>query len=161
MSVAKAFLRESGGSFVVVTKETDAVEALAGRMGVEADVRSAPHAAVPKLLACADAGLALIKTGFSSAASAPTKVGEYLATGLAVAASGAGDLEDQFASARASFVVGADESAEVIAHRLLQATGYEHRQAESRDLAERHYSLEGALDAYAEIYRGWGVFPCA
>jgi len=94
-------------------------------------------------------------------AAAPTKVGEYLATGLAVAATPAGDLESHFADAECSFVISDNEVPDRTAQRLADTLCSPLRQAESRGLADRYYSLDTAVEAYSAIYRRLGVRACA
>ena len=161
MEVGRAFVQASGGSFLVVTKEVGEVEALAAEAGVPALVRTSEYHDMPSWVAAADAGLALISLGQSTVASAPTKVGEYLATGLAVTVTAVGDLPRHFDGAHFSRVVDDEEAPDVTAARLVDAARGVGRQGESRTLAERHYSLKAALDVYEAIYRRLGVEPCA
>jgi glycosyltransferase involved in cell wall biosynthesis len=51
------------------------------------DIRFAPRDELPSLLAAGDAGIAFYKLGLSKASVSPTKIGEYLAAGIPVAAS--------------------------------------------------------------------------
>ncbi len=160
MAVARDFKRQGGGLFIVLSKELDELSALASSEGVDALVRSLDHEHVPRYLQAADAGMAFMRTGFATKASAPTKIGEYLACGLAVGASPVGDLRAQFTEAESSFVVEQEDSAEEVARRLLMAAREPGRGVESRALAVRHYSQEDALDSYSDIYMRMGLVPC-
>ncbi len=95
-----AVAREGDRSlFLQVATQSDPRElqsAIAGH-GVppgDYDVRLVPAADVPALLSAADAGLSLVRPTPSKRASSPTKVGEYLASGLpVVSTSGIGDCD--------------------------------------------------------------------
>ena len=76
--------------------------------GLEADVviGSMPPEALAPRVASGDAGLSFITQCLSKQASSPTKVGEYLAAGLPVVATGGvGDVDDLLRHARVGVVV--------------------------------------------------------
>jgi glycosyltransferase involved in cell wall biosynthesis len=157
-AIGKAFARRSGGRFVVLTKELELAKGLDARMDAGALIRSVNHEEVPRWLAAADAGLALVRPDPAKRGSTPVKIGEYLACGLAVAATHrVGDLDEQFADSRVAFTFDPRESADAVAVRLLAATKFPLRVKEARTLAERYYSLDRAVDAYAEVYGELGV----
>ncbi|MBW3534380.1 MAG: glycosyltransferase, partial [Gemmatimonadetes bacterium] len=158
--VGGAVARLTGGAFLVLTRERDLAERLLAAEGVEALVRTAQPEDVPRWLGAADAGLALVRTGFAKSASAPTKVGEYLACGLAVAATAVGDLREQL-DGGAAFTVADDAEPEEVARRLAAAAARPDRIREARALAATHFSLEEGVARYADIYRSLGVRPCA
>ena len=161
LDIGRAFVEASGGTFLVVTRDTEAVSARARRMDVPATVRSATPGEMPDWVGAADFGLALVAPGPAGVASAPTKVGEFLAAGLGVVATAVGDLEDQFARARHSRVIGPGATPQEVVAWMMSGGPDPARAAESRDLARRHYGLSMALDRYEAIYRALGVLPCA
>ena len=67
------------------------------RLGVPKDaylVRRVPHHEVPEYLRAADIALSFIKPSYSKLASSPTKIAEYLASGLPIICNaGIGDLD--------------------------------------------------------------------
>ncbi len=156
-----ALLARTGGEFVILTREGELAAALAREAGVAARILTVPHDDVPRWLAAADVGLALVRPGFAKMASAPTKVGEYLAAGLAVVGTaGVGDLEEQFRDSPVAFAVDPAEDPAQVAARVAAALGRPGRAREARALARRHYDLEDGLKAYAVLYRTLGVEPC-
>ncbi len=160
LQIGAAFVESSGGTFLVVTRDTEAVSSRARKMGVPVIVRSAAPAEMPDWLGVADFGLALVAPGPAGVASAPTKVGEYLAAGLGVVTTAVGDLENQFAEARYSRVVGPQATSGEVVGWMLSGGPARAREAESRALAETYYGLTAALDLYEAIYRDLGVVPC-
>lgn len=158
--VAKAFVEASGGSFLVLTRETELAAELARRFGLQPRIQALAPEEVPQWLAAADAGLALVRPTFAKRTASPVKVGEYLAAGLAVAGTrGVGDLDLHFAGSAVAFTVDPEAAPDEVAHRLLEAVRRPGRAAEARALAERYYNLETAVAAYAAIYRELGAEP--
>lgn len=161
MRVGRAFEERTGGRFVVLTRDEEQAQALAAEAGARPVIRRASPEEVPAWLAAADAGLALVRPGVSKEASFPTKVGEYLAAGLAVLATPVGDLP---ALARDDVLrlleLGAPDVDGAVAW-LAGAAGEPGRVAAARGLAERHLGLEEGVERLAEVYRGLGVRPAA
>ncbi|MEZ4415143.1 MAG: glycosyltransferase [Gemmatimonadota bacterium] len=161
LAVGAAFER-MGGQFLLLTRERSEAQALAHHAGQSVRVESASRAEMPEWLAMADAGLALVRPTPAKRASAPTRVGEYLAAGLAVAAtSGVGDLELQFQGSAAARVFPVPPDPEGIARWLLETARRPDRADEARDLARRHFALPDGLRTLAALYRSMGVLPCA
>jgi glycosyltransferase involved in cell wall biosynthesis len=157
-AIGAAFRRAGGGSFVVLTRETELADRLDRRFAAGAIVRSVDHDEMPRWLAACSAGLVAVRPGAAKRASAPTKVAEYLACGLAVAATRhVGDLDAQFAVAQAAFTFDPAEPAESVAARLLAIATRPGRQRAARGLAERFYSLDDGVRAYAEAYGALGI----
>ncbi len=147
-----------GGRLVVLTRECDLARSLATREEVEALVRSVPFQEVPAWLAAADVGLALVRPTFAKQASVPTRVGEYLACGLAVVATqGVGDLEEQFAESPIAFTVSPDALPEALIGRIVEAARRQDRKEIARALAGKHFDLQRGLDAYHALYRTLGA----
>ncbi len=108
----------------------------------------------------ADVGLALVRPDHAKRASAPTKVGEYLACGLAVAATeGVGDLKDHFEGSDVAITVAPSDEPGRIVDRILETLETTDRVAKARALAEKHYDLETAVTGFAAVYRSLGVEP--
>ena len=148
----------AGLSLLIVSPDEEKARALvaehprAARIRV---VRARPEQ-MPEYLGAADAGLCFLGNHHSKAASSPTKYGEYLAAGLAVvtnpwtgdAARLAGDpawiLVDAFSPEAYA------AAARALRQRLEQPDRL--RQA-ARDLAQRCFSMDDALDGYEGLYR--------
>lgn len=156
--VGDAFVRRTGGSFVVLTRELDYVRNLCDRLGVQPILESVEYGRVPEWLAMADSGLALVSPDNAKRASAPTKVGEYLACGLTVAATaGVGDLDDQFRDSSVAVTVAPSDGAARIADKVIETLKVPGRRAEARALAESHYDLQSGLRELATLYNALGV----
>jgi len=146
---------------VLLLTEEDASGAVAGlrARGVAADritVTGVPHHEVPNWFSLAAAGILLIKSAPSKRASAPTKLGEFLASGVPVVTTPRiGDSEDLVVGSDTGVVTG-DLSrrglcAALDALDVLRAEG-ETLAVRCRRTAEEHLSLEDAVSAYAELY---------
>ena len=157
-AIGAAFRRAGGGDFLVLTRETALADRLDRRFAAGAAIRSVDHDDMPRWLAACSAGLVAVRPGLAKRASAPTKVGEYLACGLAVAATArVGDLDAQFADTPAAFTFDPGEPAGTVAERLLAIATRAGRQRAARALAERFYALEDGVHAYAKLYGALGV----
>ena len=144
--VGAEFVRRTGGTFVVLTHELDFVRDLSDRLDVQPVLESVDYGRVPEWVAMADAGLALVRPDYAKRASAPTKVGEYLACGLTVAATaGVEDLDDQFRGSGVAVTVAPSDGAVRIVDRVLET------------LAESHYDLRSGLRELMALYGSFGV----
>ncbi|MBM3461094.1 MAG: glycosyltransferase family 4 protein [Armatimonadetes bacterium] len=156
--VARAFVRATWGTFLVLTREAELAASLSERIGVPAVIRAVAPQEMPAWLGACDAGLALVRPTFAKSTACPVKVGEYLGVGLAVGATrGVGDLERQFAGSKVAFAVAADDPPERLAALLVEAVSRPRRSEEARALGERFYDLERGVEAYAAIYRELGA----
>lgn len=157
---ARGFLKAGGGGFLVLTREVDEARRLAEQLGVKAVIRTVSHTEMPGWLRAADAGLALVRPSWAKGASAPTKMGEYLASGLAVAATaGVGDLEDQLRACPVGFTVDSRPSEttpdgvwEEVGTRLLTMALQTDRAQLARGVALREYALDQGIAAYHRLY---------
>lgn len=119
-------------------------------------IRSALPQEVPALLAAADVAVSLIKPSFSKKASSPTKMGEYLASGLPVLCNaGVGDIDHLISGERVGvllheFNLQAYGAAMQQMLELLREPGVHER---CREVAFRYFDLErvGAT-RYARLY---------
>jgi glycosyltransferase involved in cell wall biosynthesis len=160
LAVAHAFLRRCGGRVVILTRDAAEARTLATAAGVEARVASAEPAEVPRWLQAADAGLALVRASPSKDASFPTKIGEYLATGMAVLATPVGDI----GALADGTVLGLHRvdgrPAEAVARSaawLAGAVAHPERAAKARALAQATVGLDAGIDALAGVYAALGV----
>jgi glycosyltransferase involved in cell wall biosynthesis len=116
-------------------------------------ITAAHREEVPALLAATDIGLFFTRPTYSKLGMSPTKLGEYLASGIPVVTnSGIGDVDATLDRVGAGFAVAAFEPTEyeraaaAIPHLLSldpQAT---------RERAAREFDLELACDRYAGVY---------
>ncbi len=93
------------------------------RLGVPATafaIESVAPSAVPGVLRAADAGLLLVQASFGRRSSSPTKMGEYLASGLPIVATrGIGDCDRMLGEGRGVLLDGLDDDAFARAARSL------------------------------------------
>ena len=104
-----------------------------------------------------DAAVSFIQPGVSKLASSPTKIPEYLAAGLPVAAnSGIGDMDELIATEKVGVTIAdfAEESLRAGVHRLLALVGDEEVRSRCRNTAEKYFDLKkvGWLE-YRGIYQ--------
>lgn len=158
MAVARAFVEDTGATFVVLTRDTEQAASLAREAGVDAHIATAPPEEVPQWLSAADAGLALVRVSPSKDASFPTKVGEYLASGLAVLTTPVGDLE-RLADGAVLGLMSAKDGVGAAAAWLAKAAAAPDRAERARALAERTVGLEAGVEALVGVYERLGVHP--
>jgi glycosyltransferase involved in cell wall biosynthesis len=158
--------RRSPRAHALILTEEDPAPAVAGleSRGVPPDrrtVRGVPWREVPRWFSLATAGVMLIESAPSKRASAPTKLGEFLASGVPVVITpGIGDSEALVGRARVGVVVrrpgvaGRDPEGLVAALDELDALRKEGAglAERCRATAERHLSLRAAVDSYASLY---------
>ena len=111
---------------------------------------------MPSVIADHDVGLSMLRSGISTRAAMPTKIGELLACGRPVVVSGrVGDLDDLLARYDCGVVVG-DGSEEELQRGTLELRRLladEETPARCRRLAEEHFDLERGVDALIDTYR--------
>jgi glycosyltransferase involved in cell wall biosynthesis len=134
---------------------------LAARAGVpldRAEFLTVDVEEVPSFLAAGDLGLVLVERHASKDVCAPIKFGEYLASGLPVAAGGSiGDTEDWIRDDRLGILFDPDRI-EDAARRLvgfLRSDDFESGAARARCLAfaAREMDMRRSLEEYETIYR--------
>jgi glycosyltransferase involved in cell wall biosynthesis len=119
------------------------------------EVVSAEHHRVPSLVGRMHSAAALIRPSYSKVASAPTKVGEYLASGIpCLGNAGVGDVHEVLEGNRVGVSVFdfSQSTLAAAADRLLtlgEDPGLTYR---CRSTAERFFSLSSACEKYATIY---------
>ncbi len=141
--------------FVVLTPDADEARSLAAQTLPEGryEVRSAPHAEVPRYLRAADLGLLFREPHPLNEVACPTKFAEYMMSGLPVLISaGIGDCSP-FVTDHAAGVVmeRPDPQAAVAAVSRLRAEPADARRARIASLAER-FSRQRAAREMAELY---------
>ena len=151
--------RFPSGRFVILTRNRDEVTRALERARLAREtvtVATASPEAVPGWLARAHVGLAFYKPGWARQATCPTKIGEYLATGLPVIVNGVvGDVES---------VIGTNRVGVVIPEFSRQAYGQALDDLEKlwadpglsarcREVAETHFALSSGVSQYWTIYQ--------
>lgn len=124
--------------------------------GSRVELLAADHSEVPALMGRMSAGLSLIRPAFSKIASAPTKIAEYLGCGVPCLGNvGTGDVREILEGEGVGVVVTALDEATLAAavDRLVLLAREDGIAARCRSTAERLFSLEGGVAAYAGIYR--------
>ncbi|MBI4323001.1 MAG: glycosyltransferase [Candidatus Omnitrophica bacterium] len=152
--------RQPHSRFLVVSParyHAQAWQAVRQFPGLEAQTRvvSAAPEEVPEQLASAHVGLALITPALSKQFSSPTKIGEYLASGIPVVVNrGVGDLEELVVRDRVGVVLH-DLSAisyDDGARELLNLLSDRELVARCRRAAREHLSLERGRRQYLRLY---------
>ena len=119
-------------------------------------VVSSPPSAVPQHLRAAHVGLAFIKPAFSKQFSSPTKIGEYLASGIPVVVNqGVGDLDHFVRRHRVGVVLPAMEPASYQqgVEELFALLRDETLAARCRQAAREHLSLTVGRERYWQTYQ--------
>lgn len=126
-------------------------------------VRSGNHADVSAAMGRAHIGVSFLSDGYSNRSSLPTKIGEYLASGLVIVTTpGIGDIDDLLRAERDIGVVlpstePTPEDLAVAATEALRRARDPHTASRARAVAESRFSLESGVDAYDDIYRSLGA----
>lgn len=129
--------------------------AAAGVAMEDVELVAAEHRDVPALLSSMTVGTALKRPSYSQLACAPTKLAEYLGSGVPVLVNrGIGDVAEIVETERVGIVV--DDFSHDALGRAAEATlnllDDPALAARCRDAACRHFSLEDGVAAYAAIY---------
>lgn len=114
-----------------------------------------PPGEIPARLAEMSATICLIKPGFASLASCPTKFGESLAAGCPVVCNpGIGDCADLATQAEVgvSTTLEPEEGPEVARALLALLEQREATRARCARIAEQAFSLEGGVERYSRLY---------
>jgi glycosyltransferase involved in cell wall biosynthesis len=119
-------------------------------------VTSATYETVAAEIAKANAGIFFYRPAFSTAGTAPTKLGEFLACGLpCLGNAGIGDYAAILEGERVGVVLGqvGEEQMKIALGRLLAMSEETNIGARCIQAAERHFSLAGGIARYDRIYR--------
>lgn len=119
------------------------------------EVREVAHGEMPSWMARIDLGVFFIKPTYSKLASAPTRLGEYLASGVpCLVNSGVGDVADMVVGERVGVVVNelSSHSCERAARDVLDLLADPEIGTRCRAVAEQRLSLAVGVAAYAALY---------
>jgi hypothetical protein len=117
---------------------------------------SATHSEMPALVSAAHFGIAICKQeNFDSlAASVPTKIAEFLASGRPVIVSkNIGDLDTLIPKHGAGVVVHNGQDMGVLTHELNNLLSDSNTPDRCRSLAREHFDMDKAVTVYSDIYR--------
>ena len=148
--------------FLLVTKsDVSDIRRALSQIGAESELihKVAQRDEVSELIQNAQAALCFVRPTFSKIGSMPTKLGEYLACGVPVAANIVGDMAQVFHASPAGVVLPdfSEGSIALAAKELFRRSLDSEVRAAARTLAERWFNLEKAVQVYDEIYRSLGV----
>ena len=156
LEVTKQFIQKCKESFNVEVVWCHGVEAERSELGVgETTVKVLSQSEMPNEIANSTFGLAICKenVGESLFGVMPTKVAEFLATGRPVVVSrGIGDLDSMLSEFNAGIVLNSerlDDSVTAL-EKLLQDPSTPLR---CRELAEKYFSMELAVDKYSAVLK--------
>ncbi|HSG08332.1 MAG TPA: glycosyltransferase [Longimicrobiales bacterium] len=156
LEIARAFVDRTGGSFVVLSRDGDEVRRLSAEVGLDPVVRFVQPEEVHRWLQAADAGLALPRPSPSEDARFPTKIGEYLACGLAVLATPIGDLPD-LSDPRCLRLLGPGTDRSEDVGWLARIVTDPARPVAARALAEARLGVAEGGDTLLGVYASLGV----
>jgi glycosyltransferase involved in cell wall biosynthesis len=143
----------------VLTRQRDLAERALN--GLPASIISRPPEDVPNELYAGDIGLCLIKSSFSKTASAPTRLAEYLAAGMAVIVTPqVGDLEALVEEHGVGVVLRGEDEAALIraADAMRELAGDPELPERCRKVASHRFAVEIGSRRYAELYRDLATF---
>ena len=149
-----ALARQIDLPLTVLTRQVD--EARDALDGMAAEVRSIPADRMPDALAPGDIGLCMVRPSFSKLASAPTRVGEYLAAGMPIAVlAGVGDLDEMIASEQVGVSLKGNDSGSIkaAAEELRALSADPETPLRCRELARRRFALDQGVASYLRLYR--------
>jgi glycosyltransferase involved in cell wall biosynthesis len=158
VAVARAFVERTGGRFVVLSRDVARARELTAAVGLAARIQTVSPEEVPRWLAAADAGLALVRPSPAKDASYPTRIGEYLAAGMAVLATPVGDLRS-VADGRVVGLLEDGADPDAAAAWLAEAAARPDRVDRARAVALRDLSVEEGGRRFVEVYRSLAAEP--
>jgi glycosyltransferase involved in cell wall biosynthesis len=123
---------------------------------VNVDLKALDYRHVGDELNAVDAGIFFYKPAFSTLATAPTKLGEFLACGIpCLTNSGVGDCEELLKNNRVGVVMGGytpEERTDAVRRLIILATDPDIA-PRCVNVAREHFSLEAGVQKYEQIYR--------
>lgn len=121
----------------------------------DVEIGSVPPARVATEMAGMDAGIFFVKPGFSTCASVPTKLGEFLACGVpCLGNAGVGDLESILEGESVGVILRefSGEAQERAVQRLLEIADHPGIRERCAGVASRYFSLTQGAESYHRIY---------
>lgn len=143
---------------LVLTRQQDEARAMIQKMKISSTqytVESANHAEMPKWMATVDWGLTLLYTTQAKRGSMPTKLGEFLASGVRPIHHGCNTEVTRWVDFTGSGIVVSDLSRQGIrdvAKRIAEDDASKVDLKHARDVAMAHFSLENCAQRYTDIY---------
>ena len=119
------------------------------------ELLAADHSEIPALMRQMDAGVVLIKPVYSKAASAPTKLAEFLGCGVpCLVNSGVGDMESVVADHRAGIVMRgfSDDDCRAAVRALVDLVAEPDVSSRCVETARRHFALDAGVRSYRDVY---------
>ena len=145
-------------AFLLLTRNRTEADAAVDRSSLPRDrvtIAGAAPDQVPGWLLRGHVGLAFYKPGFARQATCPTKIAEYLGTGLPVVVNDAvGDVQEVIAGNRVGIVLStfSREAYREAVDRLADLWADPGLAARCREVAETYFSLDLGVTRYWEIY---------
>jgi glycosyltransferase involved in cell wall biosynthesis len=147
--------------FILATKSpVEDIKQAFAKIGAEHELVhvSVEHHEVPSLIQRAQAAVCFIQPFFSKTGSMPTKLGEYLASGVPVAANIIGDMAEVLKDSQAGVILSdfSDLSLDQAAQKLFERSRNPEVRKEARALAEKWFDLDVSVEEYDRLYRYLG-----
>lgn len=147
--------------FILATKSpVEDIKQAFAKIGAEHELVhvSVEHHEVPGLIQKSQAAICFIQPFFSKTGSMPTKLGEYLASGVPVAANLIGDMAEILKDSQAGVVLPdfSDSSLDQAAQKLFERSKNSEVRKEARALAEKWFDLDDAVEKYDHLYKNFG-----
>ncbi len=151
--------REGSARLLIVNRnEHSLIHEYVSKAGLESshvEIVAAEYKDVPALIRRMDAAAALVSPCFSKIASAPTKIAEYLASGVPCLGNiGVGDVHEILERNRVgvSLLDFSESSIKTAVDRLFVLLEERQIRNRCRDVASQLFSLESATNEYKDIY---------
>lgn len=164
-AVARMFAIDPNARFVAINKGGHDIirrDLLAAGVDLErCEIKSCAYDEVGRETARMHAGIFFILPAWSKRASCPTRMGEFLGSGVpCLANGGVGDVAEDFTNSGTGVVMPGAEDGRVdmagidaALHQLVELTQTPGMAAKCRATAEQLFSLEGGVAEYHRIYR--------
>jgi glycosyltransferase involved in cell wall biosynthesis len=150
----------SGARVLIVTQDDhDQLYRDAEAAGLDHEslvILRASHERMPDLVRLMDLGVFFIQPSFSARAAVPTKLAEFLATGVPVVVSDRiGDASELIRSSRTGLVLEQLDAAALAGSipQVIELLGDSDVRRRCREVAERHFDVDAGVAAYSALYR--------
>jgi glycosyltransferase involved in cell wall biosynthesis len=155
-------LREDARLLIITRSSSECLNTLLKEYAIPegcVEIKAVSHNRVAEEMERMDAGIFFVKTGFSATASAPTKLGEFLACGVpCLGNSGVGDVESILEGERVGIILhefGSDAEVEAVSS-LLGLCNEPEIKNRCVEVASRYFSLAQGVESYGRIYDSLG-----